>query len=158
LRGCPCGHIATHSLSIGDASTIAQNTSFAKTCFRIASETAAKLDLELVLTAPNGAAFVLMFQGTPLPKTSLKVYGPPKWEKPLRTNDQGQITVPTPWAGRYVLKVVYVEEKVGEIDGLKFDRTRHVSTLSFVEQDGVPWSANRWHGFGAQVAWTYTPE
>ena len=107
------------------------------------SETAAKLDLELVPMAPNGAAFVLMFQGTPLPKTSVKVYGPPKWEKPLRTNDQGQITVPTPWAGRYVLEVVYVEEKAGEIDGLKFDRTRHVSTLSFMQQEGLPWSVSR---------------
>jgi hypothetical protein len=106
------------------------------------SEMAAKLDLELVPMAPNGAAFVLMFQGNPLSKTGVKVYGPPKWEKPLLTNDQGQITVPTPWAGPYVLEVVYVEEKVGEIDGLKFDRTRHVSTLSFVQQDGVPWLAN----------------
>ena len=106
------------------------------------SETAAKLDLELVPMAPNGAAFVLIFQGTPLPKTSVKVYGPPKWEKSLRTDDQGQITVPTPWAGRYVLEVVYVEEKVAEIGGLKVDRTRHVSTLSFVQQDGVPWLTN----------------
>jgi hypothetical protein len=38
--------------------------------------------------------------------------------------------------------VVCGEEKAGEIDGLKFDRTRHVSTLSFVQQDGIPWLAN----------------
>ena len=54
-----------------------------------------------------------------------------------------EITVPTPWAGHYVLEVAYVDEKSGEIDGVKFDRTRHVSTLSFVQPDGVPWSASR---------------
>jgi hypothetical protein len=82
-------------------------------------------------------------------------YGPPKWEKPLRTNDQGQITVPTPWAGRYVLEVVYVYEKNAEVDGVKFDRMRHESTLSFVHQnecsgrqvasmalEWVPWTHN----------------
>jgi len=107
------------------------------------SETAGKLGLELVPVATDGTTFVLMFRGTPPPKTSVTVYGPPKWEKPLRTNDQGQITVPTPWSGRYVLEVAYVDEKSGEIDGVKFDWTRHVSNLSFVQPDGVPWSASR---------------
>ena len=64
------------------------------------SETAGKLNLELVPRLANGATFVLMFQGAPLPKTNVTVYGPLKWEKPLRTDEHGQITVPTPWAGR----------------------------------------------------------
>ena len=102
------------------------------------SETAAKLDLELVPTTSNGNTFVLLFRGGPLPKTSVTVYGPPKWEKPLDTDEQGRITVPTPWSGRYVLEVVYFEQKAGETAGQKFDRTRHIATLSFVNAKGQP--------------------
>jgi hypothetical protein len=100
------------------------------------SETVAKLDLELVPTTSNGDTFVLLFRGAPLPKASVTVYGPPKWEKPLQTDEQGRITVPTPWSGRYVLEVVYFEQKPGEAAGQKFDRTRHIATLSFVSTKG----------------------
>jgi hypothetical protein len=75
--------------------------------------------------------------------TSVTVLGPPKWEKPLRTDEQGRLTVTTPWAGRYVLTVAYVEDKAGSTDGEHFDRTRHVATLSFVQPDGQLWPAHR---------------
>ena len=100
------------------------------------SETAAKLDLELVPTTSNANSFVLLFRGAPLPKTVVTVYGPPKWEKPLETEEQGRITIPTPWSGRYVLEVVYFEQKPGETAGQKFDRIRHITTLSFVSPKG----------------------
>ena len=100
------------------------------------SETAAKLDLELVPTTSNANSFVLLFRGAPLPKTAVTVYGPPKWEKPLETDEQGRITIPTPWSGRYVLEVVYFEQKPGETAGQKFDRIRHITTLSFVSPKG----------------------
>ncbi|HEY5871187.1 MAG TPA: DUF4198 domain-containing protein [Candidatus Tectomicrobia bacterium] len=103
------------------------------------SETVGKLDLELVPTTANSNAFVLLFQGAPLAKTGVTVLGPPKWEKPLRTDEQGRITVPTPWTGRYVLTVIYVEDKAGSTGGENFDRTRHVATLSFMQPDGQPW-------------------
>jgi hypothetical protein len=107
------------------------------------SETTAKLDLELVPTTSNGNSFVLLFRGAPLPKTGVTVYGPPKWEKPLDTDEQGRITIPTPWSGRYVLEVVYFEQKAGETDGEKFDRSRHIATLSFVNAKGQPPPATR---------------
>jgi hypothetical protein len=72
------------------------------------SETVGKLDLELVPATANSNTFVLLFRGAPLAKTSVTVLGPPKWEKPLRTDEQGRITVPTPWTGRYVLTVIYI--------------------------------------------------
>jgi hypothetical protein len=107
------------------------------------SETVAKLDLELVPTTSNGDTFVLLFRGAPLAKTTVTVYGPPKWEKPFDTDEQGRITVPTPWSGRYVLEVVYFEQKPGEAAGQKFDRSRHISTLSFVNAKGQPPPATR---------------
>jgi hypothetical protein len=105
------------------------------------TETVASLDLELVPTTSNGSNFVLLFRGAPLAKTSVKVFGPPKWEKPLDTDEQGRITVPTPWRGRYVLEVVHFDDKPGETGSDKFDRTRHIATLSFVNTKGQPWPA-----------------
>jgi len=68
------------------------------------AETAAKLDLELVPTTANGKSFVLLFLNAPLRKAELTIIGPPKWEKPLVTDEQARVTLPTPWAGRYVLE------------------------------------------------------
>jgi hypothetical protein len=103
------------------------------------SETAARLDLELVPTTPNGSTLVLIFLGAPLPKAEVTIVGPSKWRKPLVTNDKGQIDLPTPWAGRDVLEVTHFDEKAGG-DNEKFDRLRHISSLSFVHRDGIRWS------------------
>jgi len=82
----------------------------------------------------------LMLSGTPLPKAELTIIGPPKWEKKLTTDAQGRVTLPTPWAGQYVAEVTYFEEKPGGTGDERFDRTRHISTLFFVEQTSLPWS------------------
>ena len=107
------------------------------------TETAAKLDLELVPTTANGNTFVLMFSGAPLPKAELTIIGPSKWEKPLVTDEQGRVTLPTPWAGRYVLEVTHFDEKTGGSGEEKFNRTRHISSLSFVQQSGIRWTDKR---------------
>ena len=59
------------------------------------AESAAKLDLELVPTTANSNTFVLLFFGAPLPKAELTIIGPSKWEKPLVTDEQGRVTLPT---------------------------------------------------------------
>ena len=103
-------------------------------------ETAAKLDLELVPTTPNGNTLVVVFLGAPLPKAEVTIVGPSKWQKPLTSDAKGQITVPTPWAGRYVLEVTHFDEKDGGSGAEKFNRTRHISSLSFVQQSGLRWN------------------
>ena len=108
------------------------------------SETAAKLDLELVPTAANGKYLCSgVFQTRRLPKAELTIIGPSKWEKPLVTDEQGRVTLPTPWAGRYVLEVTHFDEKAGGSGEEKFSRTRHISSLSFVQQNGIRWSEKR---------------
>ena len=104
---------------------------------------AAKLDLELVPTAPNANTFVLLFFAAPLPKAELTIIGPSKWEMPLVTDEQGRVTLPTPWAGRYVLEVTHFDEKAGGSGNEKFNRTRHISSLSFVQQGGIRWTEKR---------------
>ena len=107
------------------------------------AETAAKLDLELVPTTANSNTLVLLFFGAPLPKAELTIIGPSKWEKPLVTDEQGRVTLPTPWAGRYVLEVTYFDEKAGGSGEEKFNRTRHISSLSFMQPDGIGWTDKR---------------
>ena len=107
------------------------------------SETAAKLDFELVPISAEGNTLVLLFYGVPLAKTEVTVIGPPKWEKHLTTDEQGRIAVQTPWSGRYVLEVIYFEAKPGGSENDKFDRTRHITSLSFIQRKGLSWSAKR---------------
>jgi hypothetical protein len=107
------------------------------------SETAAKLDLELVPTVAEGNTLTLLLYGVPLAKTEVTVIGPPKWEKHLTTDEQGRIAMPTPWSGRYVLEVTHFEAKAGGSENDKFDRIRHITSLSFIQRKGLSWSAKR---------------
>jgi len=107
------------------------------------AETAAKLDLELVPTVAEGNTFALVFFGAPLAKTEVTVIGPPKWEKKLTTDEKGQVILPTPWTGRYVVEVTHFDEKDGISGGEKFNRTRHISSLSFHHQGGIRWTGER---------------
>lgn len=101
---------------------------------------AARLDLELASTAPQSDTYILWYQGRPLADTAVTVFGPPRWQKSLTTDAQGRVSVPTPWAGRYVLRASHADGQPGEAGGQRFDQTRHVATLSFVSQQGLPWA------------------
>ncbi|MSP38015.1 MAG: DUF4198 domain-containing protein [Deltaproteobacteria bacterium] len=103
------------------------------------TESTAKMDLELVPAKANGNDFKLLLREAPLAKIEITVYGPPKWEKKLTTDDQGRITVPTPWQGRYVIEIIYFENKPGSDGEAKYDRARHISTVSFTTNSGIAW-------------------
>jgi hypothetical protein len=90
----------------------------------------------------NGNTFVLLFFNAPLPKAELTIIGPSKWQKPLITDEQGRVTLPMPWAGRYVLEVTHFDEKPSGGEE-KFSRARHISSLSFTQQTGLRWTGKR---------------
>ncbi len=95
------------------------------------ADTQGRLDLELVPAAAGSNTFVLQFKGQPLAKTEVTVFGPPKWEKRLRSDENGRIEISTPWPGQYVLETAHVEDQAGEADGKAYTRIRYVSTLTF---------------------------
>lgn len=102
--------------------------------------TAPRLDLDLVPLAQGSNTFTLYWRSKPLAKNQVTVFGPPKWEKSFRTDEQGQVKLETPWAGHYVVEVEHVEETPGEAGGEKYDRLRHVFTLSFLAPEGIAWN------------------
>lgn len=101
------------------------------------TDTRPGLDLELVPLTAGGEQFVLLLRGAPMPKAALTLIGPPLWQKPLRTDAEGKVSLSTPWAGQYLVEVAHVEAKAGE----GYDRIRHVSTLTFVVDKGMAWPA-----------------
>lgn len=103
------------------------------------SEPRALLELDLVPQEAGSNTFTLTFRGAPVPKASINVYGPPRWQKEFTTDDNGKVTLETPWAGRYVVEFAHIDEQPGEVDGGRFDKTRYGLTLTFVAAGGQPW-------------------
>ncbi|OZI65564.1 DUF4198 domain-containing protein [Bordetella genomosp. 1] len=94
-------------------------------------DTKGELPLEIVPTAAGSNTFVLTFEGKPLAKTEVTVFGPPKWLKQYHTDEAGKFTIETPWSGQYVLEAGHSIEKTGEHDGKPFKKVRYVTTLTF---------------------------
>jgi hypothetical protein len=96
------------------------------------SETAGVMAMEIVPTSSNGNTLQVLWHGAPLKKQEVEVYGPPKWQKTFTTDDTGQVTITTPWKGRYVLEAIHSEEatEAGK------PAPRHIATLSFTVARG----------------------
>lgn len=95
------------------------------------------LDLEFVPSAVDSNELTLMWHGAPLQKAEVTVYGPPKWKRDLTTDDQGHIALKTPWAGRYIVEAIHLDEKTDPAA----EQGRQVATLSFVVKKGIKWDA-----------------
>lgn len=103
-----------------------------------------QLDLDLVPATASGKVFVLTLRGKSVPKAPLTLVGPLGWEKPLRSDEWGQVSLPAlPWKGRYLIEVAHTEEAPGEAAGQKYQRLRHVLTASFVLAEGEAATAAR---------------
>ncbi|SDV46478.1 DUF4198 domain-containing protein [Chitinasiproducens palmae] len=99
------------------------------------TDTTARLTLELVPTEPNANTFTLMFDGKPLPKTKVTVFGPPKWEKSFYSDADGRVSIETPWPGQYVAEVSHADKaRAGSWDGKAYQSARYVATLTFIKR------------------------
>lgn len=103
------------------------------------TETQAKLPLELVPTTSNGNAFTLLLNQEALAGADIVVYGPPKWEKRLRTDKAGKVSFDTPWIGQYLVKVSHaIPPKTGKAT-LDNPVIRYVYTGTFLVKKGIEW-------------------
>jgi hypothetical protein len=95
----------------------------------------AALKLDIVPAGKPGQ-FAVSFGGQPLVKSSVKLIAPNGWAQEGKTDEQGALTLPMPWRGQYILQVVHLEPVAGEYDGARYEKLRHVATLSISQGKG----------------------
>ncbi len=100
------------------------------------SETTPVMDLEIVPSTGDSNTLAVIWKGAPLKKQEVEVYGPPRWQKTLTTDENGQVRITTPWRGRYIVEAIHPEElPAGAAAGTA--PARHVATLSFTVARGA---------------------
>lgn len=92
----------------------------------------AESELDIVPTQLNGNSFTVLFQGKPAADVEVTVFSPQYWLKKYTTNEQGQITIVTPWKGQYVLEVGKEADKAGQFNQQAYKKQYLVTTLSFI--------------------------
>lgn len=95
------------------------------------NETAAELDFELVPTEPGGNTFRLMWMGTPVKATYVRVSTSEGWTRLLTPAEDGSVTLTTPFPGLYVLQLTAKASGWAEVGGKRYKDVRHTATLSF---------------------------
>ncbi|AUN95293.1 hypothetical protein [Pseudazoarcus pumilus] len=95
------------------------------------NETKADLDFELVPTEAGGNTFQLMWMGSPVKASYVRVSTSAGWSKTLDPNEDGSVTLDTPFPGLYVLQLTARASGWAEIDGKRYTDVRHTATLSF---------------------------
>jgi hypothetical protein len=99
-----------------------------------------RLVLDLVPTGKTGE-FRLFLQGQPRAKTKVTLVTQSGWAREGHTDAQGLVTFDMPWKGTYVAEVSVNERSPGERQGgngpEKFDGVSYVTTLTYVQADGL---------------------
>lgn len=95
------------------------------------TETRAVQDLELVPVSAGSDTFTLTFKGQPLPATDVTLVNPEFWEKTVKTDAAGRVTVPVAGKGRYILVARHSAPADIEIAGQKVAKLQHIASLSF---------------------------
>lgn len=96
------------------------------------SGTHATQDFELVPLASGSDSFALMFKGQSLADTDVTIVNPDLWEKTVKTDKAGRLTVPVGAKGRYILVARHKAPADLEIAGQRVATLQHIASLSFV--------------------------
>lgn len=90
------------------------------------------LALDLIPDAKDAHVLRVFFQKKPLAKAKVMVHAPNQWSQELQANDAGEVTIATPWPGRYVIEVIHKEREEGTFAGQAYEAVRHRVTFSHV--------------------------
>lgn len=93
--------------------------------------TAAKLDFELVPNRPGSDVLTVLYRGKPLADAEVTVIDPRKWSKQLKSDAQGQVTLPALADGRHIVVASHKEAVQRQIAGKDVGTIHHISTLTF---------------------------
>jgi uncharacterized GH25 family protein len=97
-------------------------------------DTTSKLDFELVPKTPGGSALTVLYRGKPLVDTEVTVIDQRKWTKQLKSDSQGQVTLPQLADGRYIVVATHKEAVQRQIAGKSVETIHHISTLTFLAE------------------------
>jgi len=95
-------------------------------------QTAKVLPLDVVPAWTKGRLQLkVTWQGKPLPQAQVHLQGP-GLEEPVTgaTDKRGGFSIRLKKKGLYSIRVRYIEEKAGKLDGKRYDSIRHYSTLA----------------------------
>ncbi|HWL54722.1 MAG TPA: hypothetical protein VNQ90_19935 [Chthoniobacteraceae bacterium] len=88
------------------------------------------LALDLIPDAAHPQNLRVYFNKKPLPKAKVIVTAPNLWMQELQCDQEGRVSISTPWPGRYVIEVIYKERKPGQFNGVAYEAIRHRVTYS----------------------------
>ncbi|MGP1683053.1 MAG: TonB-dependent receptor [Giesbergeria sp.] len=92
--------------------------------------------LDLVPTGKPGQLKVV-YNGTPLPKAKVRLVSPAGWSREAESAADGTVEFLTPWKGQYVAEVHHTDKTPGQAQGEPYGEASYVTTLSFVQADGM---------------------
>ncbi len=95
-------------------------------------DTRAELDYEFVPTKAGADRFTLVFKGQPMAGKTVTVVDPGRWSKRVKTDAQGQLSVPARGAGRYVLFAGHTVKEARQVAGEQVGEVDYTATLSYV--------------------------
>jgi len=96
--------------------------------------TQSRLDFELVPVQAGGDTLRVQFRGKPLADAEVTVIDPRKWSKTLKSDAQGQVTLPALRDGRHIVVVSHKEPVKQQIAGKQVAVMHHISTLTFAAE------------------------
>lgn len=100
-----------------------------------------RLTFDLVTTGTPGELKVV-FKGQALAKVKVNLVTASGWAKEARSDEQGLVKFDLPWRGTYVAEASHSDKTPGERTGLqgpeKYDAASYVTTLTYVQADGLP--------------------
>ncbi|WP_246581359.1 DUF4198 domain-containing protein [Echinicola shivajiensis] len=95
-----------------------------------------KTDLALLLISPaqkslkEQLSFKTYFKGTPKAGVKVVVVSPEGWTKDYESDENGEISIDTPWKGQYLIEATYTEEISGEHFGTPYEFIWRCATQS----------------------------
>ncbi len=102
----------------------------------LAQPVAPTAPLDLVPTGKPGELKVI-YKGAPLPKAKVQLAAPSGWTREAEAGEDGTVTFVTPWKGQYVAEVKHSDKTPGEAHGEKYGEASYVTTLTFVQAEGM---------------------
>ncbi|WP_027469609.1 DUF4198 domain-containing protein [Deefgea rivuli] len=90
-----------------------------------------------VLPTEKVGQFAVTLRGKPLPEAKVAVITPAGWKRELSTNAQGQIELPLPWQGNYLVLVNHTDVKPGKLKGKSYQIANYATSLSFQQNTGA---------------------